>query len=180
MPNRPNIRMGLSAIDLKWNVAAIAAKIAADHKDTQDDPIVLLIVLNGAFMFGADPARALHARNVSCGSTSYLLRATKAGNHPEGYRYFKCPKQTSQGVESLTEPDSGKLLGPIRASADQITRCESSTDYWRCLGLQCGYSTPGLMLSTYQLLSNNKRPRKRKYARGSLATPAVAPGIRVF
>jgi len=42
MPNRPNIRMVLSAIDLKWNVAAIAAKIAADHKDTQDEPIVLL------------------------------------------------------------------------------------------------------------------------------------------
>jgi hypothetical protein len=50
MPNRLNIRMVLSAIDLKWNIAAIAAKIAADHKDTQDDPIVLLIVLNGAFM----------------------------------------------------------------------------------------------------------------------------------
>ena len=66
MPNRPNIRMVLSAIDLKWNVAAIAVKIAADHEDTQDDPIVLLIVLNGAFMFGADLARALHARNVSC------------------------------------------------------------------------------------------------------------------
>ena len=67
MPNRrPNIRMVLSAIDLKWNVAAIAAKIAADHEDTQNDPIVLLIVLNGAFMFGADLARALHARSVSC------------------------------------------------------------------------------------------------------------------
>jgi hypoxanthine-guanine phosphoribosyltransferase len=58
--------MVLSAIDLKWNVAAIAAKIAADHKNTQDDPIVLLIVLNGAFMFGADLACTLHARNVSC------------------------------------------------------------------------------------------------------------------
>jgi hypothetical protein len=164
---RPNIRLALSATDLKWNVAAIAAKIAADHKDTQDDPIVLLIVLNGAFMFGADPARALHARNVSCGSTSYLLRATKAGNHPKGYRYFKCPKQTSQGVESLTEPDSGKLLGPIRASADQITRCESSTDYWRCLGLQCGYSTPGLMLSTYQLLSTPTEKEIRKGIAGN-------------
>jgi hypothetical protein len=29
--------MVLSAIDLKRNVAAIASKIAADHKDTQDD-----------------------------------------------------------------------------------------------------------------------------------------------
>jgi len=27
-----------------------------------------------------------------------------------------------------------------------------------CYGLQCGYCTPGLMLSTYQLLSRNKQP----------------------
>jgi hypoxanthine-guanine phosphoribosyltransferase len=33
-----------------------------------DDPVVLIIVLNGAFMFGADLARALHARKefLSC------------------------------------------------------------------------------------------------------------------
>ena len=137
-------------------------------------------MLNGAFMFGADLARALHARNVSFGSTSYLLGTTKAGSHPEGYRYFKCPKQTSQGVESLTEPDSGQLLGPIRVSADQITRCESSTDYWRCLGLQCGYSTPGLMLSTYQLLSNNKTPTGKEIRKGIAGSPAAPPGIRMF
>jgi carbon-monoxide dehydrogenase small subunit len=27
-----------------------------------------------------------------------------------------------------------------------------------CYGLQCGYCTPGLMLSTYQLLAQNKQP----------------------
>jgi carbon-monoxide dehydrogenase small subunit len=27
-----------------------------------------------------------------------------------------------------------------------------------CYGLQCGYCTPGLMLSTYQLLSRNRQP----------------------
>jgi carbon-monoxide dehydrogenase small subunit len=30
--------------------------------------------------------------------------------------------------------------------------------FGECYGLQCGYCTPGLMLSTYQLLSNNKQP----------------------
>jgi hypoxanthine-guanine phosphoribosyltransferase len=65
---RPNIRLILSAIDLKPNIATIASKIAADHKDTRDDPVVLIIVLNGAFMFGANLARALHARKefLSC------------------------------------------------------------------------------------------------------------------
>jgi carbon-monoxide dehydrogenase small subunit len=30
-----------------------------------------------------------------------------------------------------------------------------------CYGLQCGYCTPGLMLSTYQLLSRNQRPNEK-------------------
>ena len=28
-------------------------------------------------------------------------------------------------------------------------------------GLQCGYCTPGLMMSTYQLLSQNQRPTEK-------------------
>jgi len=35
MTGRPNIRLILSAIDLKPNIATIASKIAADHKDTR-------------------------------------------------------------------------------------------------------------------------------------------------
>lgn len=31
-----------------------------------------------------------------------------------------------------------------------------------CYGLQCGYCTPGLMLSTLQLLSENKRPNDKE------------------
>jgi carbon-monoxide dehydrogenase small subunit len=30
-----------------------------------------------------------------------------------------------------------------------------------CYGLQCGYCTPGLMLSTYQLLSRNPQPKDK-------------------
>jgi carbon-monoxide dehydrogenase small subunit len=30
-----------------------------------------------------------------------------------------------------------------------------------CYGLQCGYCTPGLMMSTYQLLSQNQRPSEK-------------------
>jgi hypoxanthine-guanine phosphoribosyltransferase len=97
MPNRPNIRMVLSAIDLKWNVAAIAAKIAADHKDNQDDPIVLLIVLNGAFMFGADLARALDARNVSCVIDLLSAASYKARKSSGRYRYFKLPQTNLTG-----------------------------------------------------------------------------------
>jgi aerobic carbon-monoxide dehydrogenase small subunit len=31
-----------------------------------------------------------------------------------------------------------------------------------CYGLQCGYCTPGLMLSTLQLLSQNKQPNEKE------------------
>jgi aerobic carbon-monoxide dehydrogenase small subunit len=34
--------------------------------------------------------------------------------------------------------------------------------FGECYGLQCGYCTPGLMLSTYQLLSNNRQPNERE------------------
>jgi hypoxanthine-guanine phosphoribosyltransferase len=78
-------------MDLKWNVAAIAAKIAADHKDTQDDPIVPLIVLNCAFMFGADLARALHARKVLC-VIDFLSAACYKGRKSSGrVRIFQMP-----------------------------------------------------------------------------------------
>jgi hypothetical protein len=55
MTGRPNIRLILSAIDLKSNIATIASKIAADHKDTRDDPLVLIIVLNGCIHFRRGP-----------------------------------------------------------------------------------------------------------------------------
>jgi len=97
MPNRPNIRMGLSAIDLKWNVGAIAAKIAADQKDTQDDPIVLLIALNGAFMFGADLARTLHARKVLC-VIDLLSAASYKGRKSSGMvQIFQMPQTNLTG-----------------------------------------------------------------------------------
>jgi carbon-monoxide dehydrogenase small subunit len=31
-----------------------------------------------------------------------------------------------------------------------------------CYGLQCGYCTPGLLISTYQLLSHNKQPSEKE------------------
>jgi aerobic carbon-monoxide dehydrogenase small subunit len=31
-----------------------------------------------------------------------------------------------------------------------------------CYGLQCGYCTPGLLISTYQLLSQNKQPSDKE------------------
>ncbi|HYL12878.1 MAG TPA: (2Fe-2S)-binding protein [Terriglobales bacterium] len=46
-------------------------------------------------------------------------------------------------VEGL---DKDGQLGPIQKA------------FGDCYGLQCGYCTPGLMLSTYQLLSRNQQP----------------------
>jgi hypoxanthine-guanine phosphoribosyltransferase len=91
MTGRPNIRLILSAIDLKSNIATIASKIADDDKDTRDDPVVLIIVLNGAFMFGADLARALHAPKVSC-LIEFLSCATRLN---DGLLSDKCAASQS-------------------------------------------------------------------------------------
>ena len=62
---RPNIRLILSAIDLKSNIATIASKIAADHKDTRDDPLVLIIALNGCIHVRRGPgSRTVRTESV--------------------------------------------------------------------------------------------------------------------
>ena len=35
-----------------------------------------------------------------------------------------------------------------------------------CHGLQCGYCTPGLLMSTYQLLSHNPHPKEKDIRKG--------------
>jgi aerobic-type carbon monoxide dehydrogenase small subunit (CoxS/CutS family) len=44
-------------------------------------------------------------------------------------------------------------------------------------GLQCGYCTPGLMLSAFRTTTSQA---KKTYARPLPATPAGAPGTRIF
>ena len=36
--------------------------------------------------------------------------------------------------------------------------------FWECHGLQCGYCTPGMMMSAIQLLSENKKPSRAEIA----------------
>ena len=36
--------------------------------------------------------------------------------------------------------------------------------FWECHGLQCGFCTPGMMLSAVQLLSENKKPSRAEIA----------------
>jgi aerobic carbon-monoxide dehydrogenase small subunit len=36
--------------------------------------------------------------------------------------------------------------------------------FWECHGLQCGYCTPGMMMSAVQLLSEHKRPSREEIA----------------
>src|SRR5580658_6451350 len=43
-----------------------------------------------------------------------------------------------------------------------------------CYGLQCGYCTPGLMLSALQLLSRNKHQAKKRCGKRLRETPVAA------
>ena len=38
--------------------------------------------------------------------------------------------------------------------------------FWECHGLQCGYCTPGMILASVQLLSNNASPTRGQIANG--------------
>ena len=45
-------------------------------------------------------------------------------------------------------------------------------------GLQCGFCTPGMIMSALDLVSRNPKPTKATCAIGSRATSAAAPAIR--
>ena len=38
--------------------------------------------------------------------------------------------------------------------------------FWECHGLQCGFCTPGMILSAYQLLTRNPKPTEAKIRHG--------------
>ena len=47
-----------------------------------------------------------------------------------------------------------------------------------CHGLQCGFCTPGMVMSAVQLLADNPKPTKPRSAKRSTATSAAAPATR--
>ena len=60
-------------------------------------------------------------------------------------------------IKKHTRPNPSKnIKGGILEKEGQLHSIQKA--FGECYGLQCGYCTPGLMLSTYQLLSNNKQP----------------------
>ena len=64
----------------------------------------------------------------------------------------------------------------VQADGAEITTVEGVADgdklhpvqegFWKCHGLQCGYCTPGMILSTVQLLKRNANPTREEIAHG--------------
>jgi carbon-monoxide dehydrogenase small subunit len=50
-------------------------------------------------------------------------------------------------IEGLAQ---GEKLHPIQEA------------FWECHGLQCGFCTPGMILSAYQLLKRNSKPTEKE------------------
>ncbi len=51
--------------------------------------------------------------------------------------------------------------------------------FWDCHGLQCGYCTPGMLMTSLVLLKQNPNPERGRDPRGARrATSAAAPAIR--
>src|ERR687898_1099190 len=82
-----------------------------------------------------------------CGACTVLL---------DGKAVKSCPILAVQAhgrnvitVEGLA---AGEKLHPVQQG------------FWECHGLQCGYCTPGMMMSAIQLLSENKKPSRAEIA----------------
>ena len=62
------------------------------------------------------------------------------------------------------------------ARAARCTRC--SRRFTNNHGLQCGFCTPGMVMSAVELASSPRRPRRARFAPGSRAISAAAPATR--
>ena len=75
----------------------------------------------------------------------------------------------------------------VQADGHRVTTIQGlATDEWHpvqtafkeCHGLQCGYCTPGMVLSAVDLLAENPHPTDGRSERGWRATSADAPATR--
>jgi len=98
-----------------------------------------------------------------CGACTVLMN----GNAVKSCTMFAVQADGAEilTVEGLAE--NGKLHPVQKAFGDAY-------------GLQCGYCTPGIMLSAYQLLSKNASPSENKCAKRLPAILVAVPDTRTF
>ncbi|MDP6560158.1 MAG: (2Fe-2S)-binding protein [Candidatus Binatia bacterium] len=63
------------------------------------------------------------------------------------------------------QADGGKIL-TIEGLAREDELHPIQQAFWECHGLQCGFCTPGMILSVYQLLQRNPEPTEPEIRRG--------------
>ncbi len=63
------------------------------------------------------------------------------------------------------QANGGKVL-TIEGLAQGNELHPIQTGFWECHGLQCGFCTPGMILSAYQLLERHPQPTEEQIRRG--------------
>src|ERR687892_209714 len=65
------------------------------------------------------------------------------------------------GTVLTVQADGAEIL-TIEGLADGDRLHPLQEAFWECHGLQCGYCTPGMILSAYQLLKRNPQPTEKE------------------
>lgn len=74
--------------------------------------------------------------------------------------------QTVKSCTILAVQADGAEVTTIEGLAQQGQLHPVQEGFWECHGLQCGYCTPGMILSGVQLLERNPRPSREEIADG--------------
>src|SRR5574341_1597673 len=131
--------MGMDAVTKK----RVAVKINGEARRFEVEPRVLLVHLlrDVAGLTGTH----VGCDTSTCGACTVML---------DGAAVKSCTVLAVQAdagevltIEGLAK---GEKLHPIQEA------------FWECHGLQCGFCTPGMILSVYQLLKRNPKPTEKE------------------
>ena len=74
------------------------------------------------------------------------------------------------------QADGAEIL-TIEGLAKGRPASPTSGGFWEEHGLQCGFCTPGMIMTAHQILERNASPPRRRYAAALPETSVAAPGI---
>ena len=77
-----------------------------------------------------------------------------------------CNEMAVKSCTMLAVQADGAVLVTIEGLAQGEKLHPLQETFWECHGLQCGFCTPGMILSAYQLLTRNPQPTEAEIRHG--------------
>ncbi len=88
-----------------------------------------------------------------------------ARGHVQALRLLRAAEGLCRSAVAVLQADGGKIM-TIEGLANNGELHPLQEGFWEKHGLQCGYCTPGMIMSAYDLLQRNPDPSEREIRNG--------------